>query len=116
MRRPSAFFAALLTSLVLSPGAYAHEEEWFQGGSLHAGTVADWNRASYPNRLATSADWALASKNVEQLVRESGDIETLKPFAEQLLGCIDRISHTDGVINETQTIRVASACMAHMGW
>ncbi len=108
--------AAALASVLMSPLAHSHEEEWFQGGSLHAVTVAKWNRATYANRLATSADWALASKNVEKLVRESGDIETLKPFAEQLLSCIDRISHTEGVIDETEAIRVASACMAHMGW
>jgi len=116
MRKRSPVTALLLTLVLLAPCAGAHEEQWFQGGSLHGSTVADWNHASYANRLATSADWALASKNVEDLVRKSGDIATLKPFAEQLLSCIDRISHTDGIIDETHAIRVASACMAHLGW
>lgn len=115
MKAPSVAAVVLSVVTLLSP-ARAMASEWFQGGSLHASSVHDWTRASYANRLATSADWALASKRVEATVRRSGDIETLKPFAEQLLGCIDRIASTDGIIDETHAIQVASACMAHMGW
>ena len=30
---------------------------WFEGGTLHKSTIKEWRKASYANRLATSADF-----------------------------------------------------------
>lgn len=58
-------FIVILAMTVLSSSRQAREAvrqqsgpEWYAGGTLHDGTVADWKAASARNRLATAADMA----------------------------------------------------------
>lgn len=48
-----------LLILLLSSNLFSQTmaNEWFQGGSLHTATMAEWELALESNKLATCADW-----------------------------------------------------------
>jgi len=88
---------------------------WYEGGNLHRKTVRSWKNASYSNKLATAADWALTSPKVKRIVKNSSSINTLKPFAKELVSCVDEASSGTGY--EKQDVSgVAASCMVLMGW
>ena len=100
----------LAIPLIVSAGG-----EWYLGGTLHRSNVGEWNRSTYANKLATAADMALAAKKVKNQVMRSGSMETLRPYAEQLVQCVDEAAAGKGY----QRIRVselAAGCMILMGW
>lgn len=80
---------------------------WYEGGTLHDKTMADWRRASYRNRLATCADFVAAL--AESSGRRFDSIDQIKPYAVRLERCLSeaaRGGHADG-----QTITsMAAAC------
>ena len=48
--------ATVLLALTLTCSAQ-ESKKWYQGGTLHKKTGADWLKASSDNRVATSADF-----------------------------------------------------------
>jgi hypothetical protein len=103
------FLMLLLPSLALSGG------EWYSGGNLHNVKCSKWKNASYRNKLATCADWAANRPWIKKKVQASGDLNTLKPYANQLLRCMDE-AITGPESNNMSTARVAASCMVLMGW
>ena len=67
------------TSNMLPVNEYSN---WYSGGTLHRSTVEEWNNASYSDKLATAADWALnGSSKLRSKINNSDNIEILKPYA-----------------------------------
>ena len=89
--------------------------KWYEGGTLHRSTVQDWNKATYENKLATAADMALNSDKIASKVKSSGNIDTLRPYAQQLVTCIDEASAGQGYQN-MKIAEIAASCMILMGW
>jgi hypothetical protein len=82
---------------------------------LHSATVGEWKRASYSNKLATAADWAIAGKKLKRKVKQSGNIDTLKPYAIQLVRCIDEAAAGSGYEGK-KAAELGGACIILMGW
>lgn len=90
-------------------------KEWYQNGSLHRSSVAEWKSATYENKLATASDWAINSSKIKEKVMKSGSMDTLKPFAAELVTCVNNAASGQGYGN-TKTIELAATCMVLMGW
>ncbi len=68
---------------------------WYSGGTLHQATLAEWNRATPANRLATAGDWLAASLWKDDL-RSPADFELLKIKAEMLMKAVDEVAKEPG--------------------
>ncbi len=86
---------------------------WYENGTLHKSSVAIWNNATYGNKLATSADWALAMPKIEAQVKKSGSMDTLRPFAVELVKCVNEAAARKGY-DSMSTSELAASCMALM--
>jgi|GEM_PF-5009024 len=64
----------------------APDREWFEGGTLHQSTSADWLASTDPDRLATAADLATAMMNDAE--RKFQSPESMRAQAEELVRCI----------------------------
>lgn len=106
------FLVIVLLSLFSS--SYAGDK-WYENGNLHKKTIADWKNATDSNKLATSADMALASPKIKALVKKSGNVDTLKPYAFGLKTCIDKAT-VDKKTNKMKVTEVAAACIILMKW
>lgn len=101
--------------LLHPPLSVAQNDKWYSGGSLHRASVGEWRSASNRNRLATAADWAMIHGAVKDKVTRSGSIETLRPFAVDLVTCVNEAAGPSGYDNVGAS-ELASACMILMGW
>ncbi len=90
------------------------EGQWYEGGTLHKADIATWKSASSVNKLATAADWTLISPAVKEKVQSSGNMDTNKPFAQELVTCID--TATNDVEISGGVTDIAASCMVLMGW
>ena len=89
--------------------------KWYANGTLHGASVAQWNRATSANKLATAADWAITIPKLEAKVKKSGSIDTLRPFAKNLVACVNRASTGKGY-GSMRVSELAATCMVSMGW
>lgn len=71
------------------PSETAATAPWYAGGTLHKASGREWISGSQQNQLATASDWALTSKAVKAKVAESGDMEAIRPMADQLRQCVN---------------------------
>src|SRR5204863_8116927 len=80
--------------------------EWYQGGTLHHSTLKEWSRATFQNRLATSADFATATKPKVKSMNE------LRVRAVALESCISTVAAPRGKqsIPDIKTTDVAAVC------
>ena len=86
----------LVILLVVSTTAPA--KEWYQGGTLHQATYAQWNSASYQNKLATASDWLVATKWKGHL-NTPNDFARLKVKAGILARGLDTVTTAEGAGN-----------------
>ena len=107
--------ATALIFLAASPAFSLSGDQWYIGGTLHSATVGQWHQASYANKLATAASWALMQPDVRNISRQSSTMDTVRPYAEELVGCIDKV--TIGASYDDKTVSgLAAACMVSFGW
>lgn len=62
--------------------------QWYEGGTLHKATVAQWNAATNQNKLATAADWLAATKWKNHL-NSPADFNKMKVKAQILVNAIN---------------------------
>ena len=110
----SVFAVVLLISFIVS--LFGGDTKWYEGGTLHQSTVKEWKQATTKNKLATAADWVLVFKSIKTKVKESGDFNTLKPFSESLITCIDKATVGITTIDHQKTTQSAVVCGTLMGW
>lgn len=91
------------------------ESKWYENGTLHKSSVADWKNATYKNRLATAADWALSQPQINDIVKKSRSIDTGKPFAEELVKCVNNAASGKGY-GSMKVSELATSCMILMRW
>ena len=89
--------------------------KWYEGGSLHRANVGEWRRATYSNKLATAADWALTHRGVKARVMGSGSIANARPYALDLVRCIDAAAGPSGYA-QLRATELAAACTVTLGW
>ncbi len=90
---------------------------WYEGGTLHKTNITGWNKATYSDKLATCADMALTRSWINTKVQQSGDIDTLKPYANELLACINETASDPKPSYENMRVsEIAVLCMILMKW
>ena len=62
----------------------AREESWLHDGKLHFSTALEWQKASFQNKRATSADFLLALNEQGRLAIDISDNKSLKVHSEEL--------------------------------
>lgn len=75
---------------------------WYEGGTLHEATVAEWKAAEGRNRLATAADWATEGLNLKSM----RDIEH---YAHLVMDCVDILAKGDPPLGNSSPVVVMSA-------
>jgi len=108
-------FPVLVVFFLIIPFAVYAGGKWYENGTLHRASVAEWNRATYANKLATAADWAITRPQIKTKVKNSGSIDTLRPFASQLVTCVNEAAAGQGY-GSMSVAEVAASCMILMGW
>jgi hypothetical protein len=73
----------------------AESSAWYQGGTLHNATIAEWRNATNENRLATSADMMAATLKSEG--RKLSSFDELLPLAQNLERCISIAGESEAV-------------------
>jgi hypothetical protein len=102
-QKPTDYSLPPLTTAL--PDAPINMDSWFIGGSLHKSTVAEWRKATYANRLATSADFVAATQNIDY-----GNMEELLLMSIELESCISTATSGGNVENE-QVSFIAAICI-----
>ncbi len=87
----------------------ATQTEWFQGGTLHKATLAQWRVATNANKLATAADWLAATEWKGHLNRPS-DFDRLKVKAQMLVNAVNE-SASDRDLGAMSATEVAAAIL-----
>ena len=105
---------ALILALLLGEPQVPMAGQWYVGGTLQDATINQWQEASYGNKLASAAIWAIMEPDVRKISQKSSTMATVKPYAEELVGCIERLS-ADGVSNKNVS-SLAATCMVILGW
>ena len=94
-------------------------DEWYEGGTLSNKDNIAWLDATDGNKLASAADSVAVFFNEKLLVPRIQnhisyqDIDSFKPYAQELVDCIDEGSQTSAVVRYTE---MAIVCVASMGW
>lgn len=85
----------------------SHSPAWYEGGTLHSATVKEWREATYTDRLATAADWALTM--LEKTGNKPASTDALKPFAVDLEACVTTTA-AGGNAEGQRASELAAAC------
>ena len=104
--------ATVAMVLALGMAACAGGQEWYQGGTLHNDTVKEWIDADEHNRLATSADWAAASFQRNNVTPNSMDV--LRVWAETLKACITE-ELNNNASSQDLIVDLALICISDIG-
>jgi hypothetical protein len=106
---------SLLSLLLFVATTSSAGNKWYSGGSLHKSTVLQWKNGTQANQIATAADWALTRPAIKKKVLKSGSMDTLKPYAYNLVQCINEATKGNES-NKMDTAEIAAACMVLMKW
>lgn len=90
------------------PGVAALPERWYAGGNLHQRTAREWHSADYLNRMATSADFLVATG-----VAHPRDMDDLKARSLALEGCITEATN-DPRLYEHKVSEIGALCLVMM--
>ena len=109
--------ALLLCTPILSfcsPTAPAADDyQWDEMSPLFEATISEWKAGTDHDRLAAASNYAVTRRAVSYPVSRSGDLSTLRIFAERLLHCLqeEMEGKTDGKVKE-----LAPYCFVKLGW
>ena len=71
--------------LALTMGTFAQQpRKWYEGGTLHKKTGADWLKASQENRLATAGDFLAVLTKPKSIA----ELNALEPKAANVVECV----------------------------
>jgi hypothetical protein len=114
------FVGAFLTGLlvIVSFSGIASAKEWYEGGTLHGATAAQWQEASHENKLATCADWLAFLYSNNKLALSVTNMDELKPYAQELTVCLDTSLEglTSEEVGNNGAVELSLMCVALMGW
>jgi len=89
-------------------------DKWYEGGTLHRKTISDWKKAENRDKLATCADFIASIKDKLNLSITS--VDSIKPYAEDLVICIDIAVKDIDTMDNDKVTEVAALSMVLMGW
>lgn len=88
--------------------------KWYEGGTLHRRSVAEWNAAGYKNRFATSADFVATLRK-----GKFSAMSEMRAKAIEMEVCISEAAKAEREAKEIRTMKVselAAACAVLMGY
>jgi len=91
----------------------SNDNSWATGGTLHDSTIAEWRKASYSNRLATSADFVVYYFVNYLGLNDFSDMDKRKQAATDLEECISTAA-SDGEVDNEQVTHIAAVCLVSM--
>ena len=117
-------FGAILVCSIIFTSSYAWEntnseninkinsKEWYEGGTLHAATIAEWQDASYENKLATCGDWMAKlcgpkSNNINKIQ----SLNELKEKSNEIVICVDGATRGIDNLDNQKISEIALSCM-----
>ena len=106
---------AVVIALLFAAPLQSMAGHWYVGGTLYNATVGEWHKSSYENKLATAANWTLVQPTIRKISRKSSSMETVRPYARELVACMDQVSVGDSLADKNES-SLAETCMASMGW
>ena len=106
---------AIVTALSFIAPVQSMAGHWYVGGTLYNATADEWHKSSYENKLATAAGWTLMDPTIRKISKKSSSMETVRPYAIELVACVDQVSVGDSYA-EKNVSSLAAACMVSMGW
>ena len=101
----------LIVCFMVSSLSYA---QWYNGGNLHKATTKQWLNATYENKLATSADWAITAPVIKKYVQSSGSMSALQPYAIWLMSCVNAAAPSPQA--PKKIVNIASLCLVSGGY
>ena len=104
----------LLLSFLLIGSASA--ARWYEGGTLHGATIAEWKRATAANQLATCADFLAAAHMEGKLKLPISDVESIRPYANELVTCINAATKGHSEADHQSVSDIAAMGALLMGW
>ncbi|MBU2547487.1 MAG: hypothetical protein KKB20_03665 [Proteobacteria bacterium] len=105
----------LLVFIMTSSSTCIAGSHWYENGTLHKASVAEWNKATYENKLATAADWLLTTPQAKAKIQIDGSIDILKPYAVKLVECINDATSDKGY-GKMSVVEWASSCLMLIRW
>lgn len=109
-------YVMLFVFIGLTFCALAHAKEWYEGGTLHETTIAQWKKAAKQNKIATCADWISALYMNSKLNLLISGLEDLKKCTVALVDYIDEASKNTKSLDKENTNSVALLGMMFAGW
>ena len=111
---------ALTLAVFATAASPAFADEWYEGGTLNDKDNVAWQEADEGNRLASAADtvaalW-MADKLSPQVRADIPDVDAIRPYAEELVTCIDSASAGDSGGVRISYPDMALGCVVLMGW
>ena len=82
---------------------------WYVGGDLHRRTIADWQVATYENRLATSADFVMSMGKYSSVPPD------LRARASALERCISEAGRDAALVGGKQVSEIGATCGVLLG-
>ena len=83
--------------------------KWFEGGTLHEATIAEWKKATEENKLATCSDFIAKIKKVTSL-------EDLKKRSVELKVCITTATKGLPSTDNAKVRDIAVLCAVELGY
>lgn len=106
------FKLLLALTLALGLAGTALAAEWYEGGTLHRATLAQWNQASSENKIATTSDMIVATCD-QDLLMASGGMDKLKEATHDVTLCIEGVAGEARFAEQT-VAETSVMCMAYM--
>ena len=80
---------ALAACSIMAFASTAQAKEWYEGGTLHKASVAQWHNADEHNSIATAGDWvhATTSRKYIDLIFDE-DPEIMHMAAKMVAQCV----------------------------
>ena len=88
--------------------------QWYEGGTLHDKTMAQWHSGVASDRLATSGDWVSKMAQGDKFIPEVASMDDIKALATELRACMD--AAYDESTADQPVADFAIMCMVVMGW
>ena len=106
---------ATVMALLFAAPLQSMAGHWYLGGTLTNATVPEWHISPYENKLATAASWTMLQPTIRKISLRSSSMETVRPYAIELVACINEISAMEFYADKNVS-NLAAACIFSMGW
>lgn len=94
-------------------------QKWYEGGTLHKKTVAEWSKATQRDKVATSADFVTHAWKAgilkDFIANGIGGMDDIKPLAERLASEID-LFYAKGQLAGGSDVALAAAKVMDRRW